>query len=241
MNEQQQRSPEALLPGAHQPDGWVASPPADEDGNPISPVTTAAPNREGGCPPEQHEALSRDGPRIYVASLSDYNAGILHGEWIEADGDVETMQAAVGGVLRTSPTAKDEGLPAEQWAIHDFDGFGELRLGEHESLDTIARLARGIREHGEAFAAWASYVGHDDLEQLYAFEERFEGEWDSVKAFAEEQLEAGGAEAIINAAPEWLQSYLRLDVAGFARDLELGGDIITVDRPEGGVWVWRGW
>ena len=31
---------------------------------------------------EEHEVLREDGPRIYVASLSDYNAGILHGEWV---------------------------------------------------------------------------------------------------------------------------------------------------------------
>ena len=31
---------------------------------------------------EEHEALARDGPRLYVASLTDYNAGLLHGRWI---------------------------------------------------------------------------------------------------------------------------------------------------------------
>jgi hypothetical protein len=38
-----------------------------------------------------------------------------------------------------------------------------------------------------------------------------------------------------------LQPYLKIDVSGFARDLDLGGDVIKVEKPEGGVWVWRGW
>ena len=41
--------------------------------------------------PEAHEASPRDGPRIYVASLSDYNNGTLHGMWIEAVTDPEAM------------------------------------------------------------------------------------------------------------------------------------------------------
>jgi len=45
---------------------------------------------------------------------------------------------------------------------------------------------------------------------------------------------------VIYHAPEWLQPYLNLDVAAFARDLEISGDIVTEAQPEEGVWIWSG-
>jgi antirestriction protein len=73
--------------------------------------------------------------RLYVASLSDYNAGILHGEWIDVT-DEGAMREGISAMLASSPTAKQEGLPAEEWAIHDYEGFGELRLSEYEGTRT---------------------------------------------------------------------------------------------------------
>jgi antirestriction protein len=43
-----------------------------------------------------------DTPRIYVACLASYNAGIHHGEWIDAD-DVDEAWETVAAVLRRSP------------------------------------------------------------------------------------------------------------------------------------------
>ena len=37
------------------------------------------PQRERAEAAESHEAVQYDRPRIYVASLSDYNNGLLHG------------------------------------------------------------------------------------------------------------------------------------------------------------------
>ena len=41
--------------------------------------------------------------RIYVACLASYNAGILHGRWIDADSSVDVMQEQVDAMLRESP------------------------------------------------------------------------------------------------------------------------------------------
>jgi hypothetical protein len=52
--------------------------------------------REPGAAYSEHqrqsEKLQKDVPRIYVASLSDYNNGVLHGRWIDASSDPEDMQ-----------------------------------------------------------------------------------------------------------------------------------------------------
>lgn len=193
--------------------------------------------REAG----QHEATPRDGPRIYVASLSDYNAGVLHGRWIDATDDAEAIQEQIGEMLRASPITARYGDIAEEWAIHDHEGFGELRLDENEALGTVAMIAAGINKHGLAFAAWVDHVGERNTESIEQFEDRYQGKWESVEAYAGHLLDELDAESVISDAPEWLQPYLKLDIAGFARDLEIGGDIITAETPEGVVWVWSGW
>ena len=42
---------------------------------------------------------------------------------------------------------------AEEWAIHDYEGFGSLRLSESESFQTVSAIAAGIAKHGGAFTA----------------------------------------------------------------------------------------
>jgi len=172
-------------------------------------------------------------PRIYVASLSDYNAGRLHGAWIDADQEVDDLHAAVATMLATSPEPG-----AEEWAIHDFEAFGPVDLSEYESLERVSLLANGIREHGLAFGAWGALVGTEPA-ALELFGEAYRGHWESLTAYAEELLDDLGATEALEALPDWLQPYLELDVGRFARDLELGGDVRTV-QGDGGVWVFDG-
>jgi hypothetical protein len=40
-------------------------------------------------------------PRIYVASPSDYNAGRLHGVWLEAT-DIQRVRSGVAAMLKAS-------------------------------------------------------------------------------------------------------------------------------------------
>src|SRR5260370_29884745 len=87
---------------------------------------------EDGTLPEEKEARSEDDPRIYVAALSDYNAGRLHGAWINANQEPEELQAAITAML-----AKAKEPIAEEWAIHDYEGFEPLRLSEYESIEHV--------------------------------------------------------------------------------------------------------
>jgi antirestriction protein len=181
---------------------------------------------------EQHTELT---PRIYVASLSDYNAGILHGEWLEATSEVETMEEGVQSMLASSPSPG-----AEEWAIHDYEGFGPLCLSEFESLSMVATLADGIAEHGTAFAHWAALVGTSDPDALERFEDAYLGQAESIEGYAEELLDdLGVLRQLDDVLPEHLQPYVKFDVAGFARDLELSGDVVTSEAPEG-VYVFSG-
>ncbi len=78
--------------------------------------------------------MTEDIPRVYVASLSDYNAGVLHGRWIDADQDADAIHADIAQMLAESPTDKS----AEEWAIHDYEGFHGITISEFEDIDTVA-------------------------------------------------------------------------------------------------------
>jgi antirestriction protein len=60
-----------------------------------------------------------------VASLSDYNAGRLHGVWLDANREPEELQASINMML----AASDEDV-AEEFAIHDYEEWGPVHLDE---------------------------------------------------------------------------------------------------------------
>jgi antirestriction protein len=177
------------------------------------------------------EREARDRPRIYVASLSDYNAGRLHGAWLPADVEAEELHEGVRAMLAAS---LEPG--AEEWAIHDYEGFGQFNLSEYESLQHVSTVARGIAEHGRAFAAWAAQRGSDD-DLADSFDQAYLGRFDSLAAYAEHLAEDLGWERDLDSLPSGLAPYVRFDAEAFGRDLEYGGDVFTADDGEGGVHV----
>lgn len=63
-------------------------------------------------------------PQIYVACLAAYNNGHLHGAWIDAAQEPWAIYDAVRVMLAASPIAG-----AEEWAIHDYEGFRNPHRG----------------------------------------------------------------------------------------------------------------
>ena len=158
-------------------------------------------------------------PRIYVACLAAYNNGRLHGEWINADQSADELHEAVARILARSPEPG-----AEEWAIHDYEGFGELRLGEYESLERVAAIAAGIAEHGDAFSAWLSYDESQDVTDMQSFEDAYRGEWDSLRAYAEDYAEQTG---MYDAAEKSGSQYVVVDIDMLTRDLDI--ELYTVE------------
>ena len=160
-------------------------------------------------------------PRIYVASLSDYNAGRLVGAWIDADQDADLIREEIAAMLATSREPV-----AEEWAIHDYDGFDGIRLGEFEDIDTVAMLAAGISEHGEPFAVW---VDNDttNREEPERFEDAYRGTWDSLADYVEEFAYSCHTE-------DELGPYrLFIDWERVAGDWEMAGDVWTARVSDG--------
>ncbi len=165
-----------------------------------------------------------DTPRIYLACLASYNAGTLHGEWIEAT-DPDEIREAIQTML-----SKSRQPMAEEWPIPDEENFHGLRISEFEDIDRVGELGALIQEHGAAFAAHADNVGIDHATEE-SFQDAFCGEWDTEKAYAENLFD----ELYLHEVPEHVQPYI--DYESFTRDLFIS-DNYSVDFP-GGVYVFH--
>lgn len=159
-------------------------------------------------------------PRVWVACLAAYNNGFLHGAWIDADQEPDTLQTEIDRILKTSPIPD-----AEEWAIHDYDEFYEAAsiLGEHPSLATLHEAACLIAEHGELAAKLIARYGKV-AEAVRAMDERYQGIHRSVADYAETYIEDTGQ---LDCVPEPLRWYF--DYERLARDWQWGSDIFTIE------------
>lgn len=100
---------------------------------------------------------------------------------------------------------------AEEWAIHDYEGFGSISLSEYEGLETIASYSEFLIEHGELGQAIIADYGLDEAQTM--MEDHYHGSYDSEIDFARYVLE----EYHCNPIPDDWQCYF--DYEAFARDL----------------------
>jgi len=161
-------------------------------------------------------------PKIYVACLAAYNNGRLHGQWIDANQETDEIHSEIKKMLKSSPEPF-----AEEWAIHDYEGFGGLQISEYESIEDLARYAQLIEEHGESYAAYANNIGTDYATEE-GFQEAYQGEWESEEAFAENLADE------TMEIPETLSYYF--DYEKFANELFMG-DYFSVSNDNHNVYV----
>jgi antirestriction protein len=153
--------------------------------------------------------------RIYVADLAAYNSGHLHGAWIDATAELEDIQAQINALLVSSPVAG-----AEEYAIHDHEGFDGYNLGEYEGIEAAHEIALFIEEYPDFGGALLGHLGNlDDARK--AAEENYCGCHKSLADYAQELTEES------TEIPQNLRYYI--DYAAMARDMELNGDVFTVE------------
>lgn len=153
--------------------------------------------------------------KIYVADLAAYNAGILHGVWIDATDDQESIQDQVRSMLAASPEDM-----AEEYAIHDYEGFAGYELSEYEELESAHEIACFIEDHPGIGGALLNHFS--DLEQAgRAAEENYCGCYTSLADYAQE-LTGETSEV-----PDHLAFYIDYEAMG--RDMELNGDVFTIE------------
>jgi antirestriction protein len=157
-----------------------------------------------------------DSPRIYVACLAAYNDGILHGDWIDADQDADAIRSEIAAMLARSPIRG-----AEEYAIHDYEGFGSVTLREYASIETVARMAAFIAEHGDVGAGLLDEFCGDTDQAETAMRDCYHGAFASLADFIEDMTRDSGI-----TIPDALQYYI--DWQAMARDAELNGEFFTV-------------
>lgn len=154
--------------------------------------------------------------QIYVADLAAYNNGILYGAWIDATQDIEDIQEQIQDMLKAGPT-----INAEEYAIHDHEGFQGVSISEYEGIESVSEIAQFIEEHGELGAAVLSHWCGDIEDATKALEESYNGQYSSLADYAQSFIEETGE------VPQHLEFYI--DYERMAKDWEMSGDIYTIE------------
>ena len=168
--------------------------------------------------------ISDSNPRIYVACLAAYNNGYLHGAWIEADQDADEIRDEIAAMLARSPIEH-----AEEYAIHDYEGFEGVTISEYAGIEMVARMGAFIAEHGALGAGLLEQFGGDMEQAESILENCYHGQFASLAEYMEELT----TESVT--IPEALRYYVDWD--GMARDAEIGGDLFTIETAHGEVHV----
>ena len=171
-------------------------------------------------------------PSVWLGCLSHFNAGALVGDWFDA---IDADEVTVADVHRGSGR---DGSHCEELWVFDHEGIpvsGEM--SPHEAAEW-ARALTGVDEHlRPALRQWVAsgdYVaeGTGDMPSISDFEDRYCGEWNSFREYAEQLANDIG---LLNDAPEELARYFNWDA--WTRDLAF--DFTTAPAPAGGVFVFR--
>jgi antirestriction protein len=162
----------------------------------------------------EEKAMNND-IMIYVADLAAYNNGTLHGVWIDATQDLITIQTAVECMLKRSPIED-----AEEYAIHDYQGFGQYSLSEYEGLESANNVACFIEEYPNFGTELLNYYSDIDEAKKVA-EENYHGTFESLADYAQQLTEE------TSDVPEHLAFYIDYDKMG--RDMEMSGDIFSIE------------
>lgn len=171
-------------------------------------------------------------PRVWVGCLHCYNSGRLVGEWFDAvDADEVTLTDVHRGAGGSC------GGCEELWCFDHENLPVRGEMSPNEAAEWGSSLASVPEHQREALCAWVrsgDYVaeGTGDLPSIPDFEDRYCGEWESFREYAEELADGTG---LLSGVPEDVARYF--DWAAWTRDLAF--DYTVEDAPGGGVFVFR--
>ena len=153
--------------------------------------------------------------RIYVADLAAYSNGFLHGVWIDATLEVSEIQDQISQMLAASPVSG-----AEEFAIHDYEGFDGYDLHGYAGIESAHDIAQFIAEFSDFGGALLNHFGDlDDARQ--SAEESYCGCYSSLADYAQELTEES------TEIPQNLRYYI--DYEAMARDMTMNGDVFVIE------------
>ena len=154
--------------------------------------------------------------RIYVTDLAAYNNGILHGQWLDATQDLDMLRDAINAMLKDSPIPN-----AEEYAIHDYEGFYGHHVEEYSNIETLHEIACFLEEHSELGGALLKHWCGDLEMAQKALKDNYSGIYKSLADYAKELTESSVE------IPASLEFYI--DYEAMARDMDLNGDVYTLE------------
>lgn len=171
--------------------------------------------------------------RAWVGCLGCYNDGDLVGSWLDADDCGDLVAAGLAIIARDEDDNRGELCPrcgSEEFWVMDHEGLpaavlsGECSPSQFHELATVWETI----DSPEMVAAYLGNMGEtvtaENLAKLAESAADAYTGYETVIEYAEALIEDSGAR---DEVPEFLRYYI--DVAAFARDLELGGDVSKVD------------
>lgn len=158
--------------------------------------------------------------KIYVESLSKYNAGRSKGEWVDIDDmDEDDLWTEIKRILDGD----------EEYLISDTEDLGNINM-EHWIPEHIIWLKDMIKKHDEIFLLYFKEIANGYLTDASEddFEDRFHGgPYDDKEDYVSEFLEDTGTfEGLSKEMKNFFETYL--DYERIARDWEISGDIAFV-------------
>ena len=143
--------------------------------------------------------------KIYVACLASYNAGKLHGAWIEVD-NLEQIQDAITAMLTASPVAG-----AEEWEVHDHSGWEGFPAHDRR-LEKLVILPELLEEFGaDVVSVWVAHNGFHYISDNTAedIQMSFVGEFDDY-----ENIAWHGLEHELDEVPDYIRNHIDLETLG---------------------------
>lgn len=175
--------------------------------------------------------INENNPQVYIACLSAYNNGYLHGEWIDVSQGIEHVRERIKWILFDSPM-DEENEPCEEWAIHDYQGFGNYKVYEYHDLEELCEIAEFLKKYDNFPSEVVSYLiddyGIDGAKER--IEDDYIGVFNSSSDLAYYYVEETG---LLDGVHKNIAMYFDYD--SFGRDLELNGDIFSFS----GYYFWN--
>ena len=108
---------------------------------------------------------------------------------------------------------------AEEYAIHDYEDFAGYEVSEYEGIETVHRIAYFIKDHGSLGAQLLNDYDVDEAAKM--LEENYCGCFTSLADYTQDFVEQTVD------IPESILPYV--DFARKGRDMDLSGDIFTIE------------
>ena len=182
------------------------------------------------------ETIEDTTPRVYVASLSDYNNGDLLGRWFALPDydNADELLADIQAMLKTYDKLYPlpYGNVREEWAAHDYENFPKRLYSESMDFKAVYSWLETTAEMDEERAeAYELFIENGDDPAYFA--DRYQGKFGGDSTYDEEKVLAEYAENSwlechsADEIPSSLRNYI--DWASLGRDYRLGGDVWQVD------------